>query len=108
MACLIIVYFYAQTTEDSFSHVAFFLLDYVYFENSSSNPYLIRRIEELNKVSYDGNSCKKGKAFFICYCFRQILLNIWLTGCNGLRVSVVAVLPSDAFPFYLNYTQKNY
>lgn len=25
-------------------------LDYVYFENSSSNPYLIRRIEELNKV----------------------------------------------------------
>lgn len=25
--------------------------DYVYFENSSSNPYLIRRIEELNKVS---------------------------------------------------------
>lgn len=28
----------------------FFLLDYVYFENSSSNPYLIRRIEELNKV----------------------------------------------------------
>ena len=27
------------------------LSDYVYFENSSSNPYLIRRIEELNKVS---------------------------------------------------------
>lgn len=26
------------------------LTDYVYFENSSSNPYLIRRIEELNKV----------------------------------------------------------
>lgn len=26
------------------------LADYVYFENSSSNPYLIRRIEELNKV----------------------------------------------------------
>lgn len=25
--------------------------DYVYFENSSSNPYLVRRIEELNKVS---------------------------------------------------------
>ncbi|XP_021471000.1 metastasis-associated protein MTA2 isoform X1 [Oncorhynchus mykiss] len=24
--------------------------DYVYFENSSSNPYLIRRIEELNKI----------------------------------------------------------
>lgn len=28
----------------------FFIADYVYFENSSSNPYLIRRIEELNKV----------------------------------------------------------
>lgn len=26
--------------------------DYVYFENSSSNPYLIRRIEELNKVMW--------------------------------------------------------
>lgn len=26
------------------------LADYVYFENSSSNPYLVRRIEELNKV----------------------------------------------------------
>jgi len=35
--------------------VFFFFLstaDYVYFENSSSNPYLIRRIEELNKVSF--------------------------------------------------------
>lgn len=28
--------------------------DYVYFENSSSNPYLIRRIEELNKVCQAG------------------------------------------------------
>ncbi|RXN09609.1 metastasis-associated MTA3-like protein [Labeo rohita] len=27
--------------------------DYVFFENSSSNPYLIRRIEELNKRSAD-------------------------------------------------------
>lgn len=26
------------------------IADYVFFENSSSNPYLIRRIEELNKV----------------------------------------------------------
>ncbi len=26
--------------------------DYVFFENSSSNPYLIRRIEELNKVHF--------------------------------------------------------
>lgn len=28
----------------------FSVADYVFFENSSSNPYLIRRIEELNKV----------------------------------------------------------
>lgn len=28
--------------------------DYVYFENSSSNPYLVRRIEELNKTA-NGN-----------------------------------------------------
>lgn len=31
-------------------HVSF--ADYVFFENSSSNPYLIRRIEELNKVQH--------------------------------------------------------
>lgn len=34
-----------------FKESFFFLSDYVYFENSSSNPYLIRRIEELNKVN---------------------------------------------------------
>jgi len=35
--------------------------DYVFFENSSSNPYLIRRIEELNKVS-DKRMCVLLKA----------------------------------------------
>lgn len=30
----------------------FGVADYVFFENSSSNPYLIRRIEELNKVLF--------------------------------------------------------
>uniref|UniRef100_A0A8C6PR61 Metastasis associated 1 family, member 2 n=1 Tax=Nothobranchius furzeri TaxID=105023 RepID=A0A8C6PR61_NOTFU len=34
--------------------VLLFVPDYVYFENSSSNPYLIRRIEELNKTA-NGN-----------------------------------------------------
>uniref|UniRef100_A0A8C7ZRK8 Metastasis associated 1 family, member 2 n=1 Tax=Oryzias sinensis TaxID=183150 RepID=A0A8C7ZRK8_9TELE len=34
--------------------VLFPVSDYVYFENSSSNPYLIRRIEELNKTA-NGN-----------------------------------------------------
>uniref|UniRef100_A0A096LT94 Metastasis associated 1 family, member 2 n=1 Tax=Poecilia formosa TaxID=48698 RepID=A0A096LT94_POEFO len=36
------------------SNSIFVVSDYVYFENSSSNPYLIRRIEELNKTA-NGN-----------------------------------------------------
>ncbi|XP_016079144.1 PREDICTED: metastasis-associated protein MTA1, partial [Miniopterus natalensis] len=38
-------------------------LDYVYFENSSSNPYLIRRIEELNKTA-NGNVEAKVVCFY--------------------------------------------
>lgn len=34
--------------------------DYVYFENSSSNPYLVRRIEELNKGSLRRNLSSLG------------------------------------------------
>uniref|UniRef100_A0A8C0D5E1 Metastasis associated 1 n=1 Tax=Balaenoptera musculus TaxID=9771 RepID=A0A8C0D5E1_BALMU len=37
--------------------------DYVYFENSSSNPYLIRRIEELNKTA-SGNVEAKVVCFY--------------------------------------------
>nr|XP_039248085.1 metastasis-associated protein MTA3-like isoform X1 [Styela clava] len=37
--------------------------DYVYFENSSSNPYLIRRIEELNKTT-NGNVEAKVICFY--------------------------------------------
>lgn len=32
------------------SLIGFWFLDYVYFETSTSSPYQIRRIEELNKV----------------------------------------------------------
>uniref|UniRef100_A0A8C9QIR9 Metastasis-associated protein MTA1 n=1 Tax=Spermophilus dauricus TaxID=99837 RepID=A0A8C9QIR9_SPEDA len=39
------------------------LADYVYFENSSSNPYLIRRIEELNKTA-NGNVEAKVVCFY--------------------------------------------
>ncbi|XP_012579806.1 PREDICTED: metastasis-associated protein MTA1 [Condylura cristata] len=39
------------------------LHDYVYFENSSSNPYLIRRIEELNKTA-NGNVEAKVVCFY--------------------------------------------
>uniref|UniRef100_A0A3Q2SY72 BAH domain-containing protein n=1 Tax=Fundulus heteroclitus TaxID=8078 RepID=A0A3Q2SY72_FUNHE len=37
--------------------------DYVFFENSSSNPYLIRRIEELNKTA-SGNVEAKVVCFY--------------------------------------------
>ncbi|MGH0114941.1 UNVERIFIED_CONTAM: hypothetical protein FKN15_065865, partial [Acipenser sinensis] len=37
--------------------------DYVYFENSSSNPYLVRRIEELNKTA-NGNVEAKVVCFY--------------------------------------------
>lgn len=37
--------------------ILYFSSDYVYFENSSSNPYLIRRIEELNKVGRSTLCC---------------------------------------------------
>lgn len=37
-------------SSDILNTLLFGVADYVFFENSSSNPYLIRRIEELNKV----------------------------------------------------------
>jgi hypothetical protein len=33
-------------------HFSVVISDYVYFETSSTSPYQIRRIEELNKVRY--------------------------------------------------------
>ncbi|XP_048391890.1 metastasis-associated protein MTA3 isoform X4 [Stegostoma tigrinum] len=44
--------------------------DYVYFENSSSNPYLIRRIEELNKTP-SGNV----EAKVVCFYRRRDISN---------------------------------
>ncbi|PNJ80094.1 MTA3 isoform 14 [Pongo abelii] len=44
--------------------------DYVYFENSSSNPYLIRRIEELNKTA-SGNV----EAKVVCFYRRRDISN---------------------------------
>uniref|UniRef100_A0A7N6BHE0 Metastasis associated 1 family, member 3 n=1 Tax=Anabas testudineus TaxID=64144 RepID=A0A7N6BHE0_ANATE len=41
----------------------FSVADYVFFENSSSNPYLIRRIEELNKTA-SGNVEAKVVCFY--------------------------------------------
>ncbi|XP_042623601.1 metastasis-associated protein MTA3-like isoform X2 [Cyprinus carpio] len=42
---------------------SFGMQDYVFFENSSSNPYLIRRIEELNKTA-SGNVEAKVVCFY--------------------------------------------
>ncbi|KFV64361.1 Metastasis-associated protein MTA3, partial [Dryobates pubescens] len=47
-----------------------FIADYVYFENSSSNPYLIRRIEELNKTA-NGNV----EAKVVCFYRRRDISN---------------------------------
>ncbi|XP_058880792.1 metastasis-associated protein MTA3-like [Acipenser ruthenus] len=44
--------------------------DYVFFENSSSNPYLIRRIEELNKTT-NGNV----EAKVVCFYRRRDISN---------------------------------
>ncbi|KAG8504776.1 Metastasis-associated protein MTA3, partial [Galemys pyrenaicus] len=46
------------------------ITDYVYFENSSSNPYLIRRIEELNKTA-TGNV----EAKVVCFYRRRDISN---------------------------------
>jgi hypothetical protein len=48
----------AHNCEEYFSECLFcnqyyiVIADYVYFETSSTSPYQIRRIEELNKVRY--------------------------------------------------------
>uniref|UniRef100_A0A8B9G4P5 Metastasis-associated protein MTA3 n=1 Tax=Amazona collaria TaxID=241587 RepID=A0A8B9G4P5_9PSIT len=48
----------------------FYKQNYVYFENSSSNPYLIRRIEELNKTA-NGNV----EAKVVCFYRRRDISN---------------------------------
>uniref|UniRef100_A0A673KBD4 Metastasis-associated protein MTA2-like n=1 Tax=Sinocyclocheilus rhinocerous TaxID=307959 RepID=A0A673KBD4_9TELE len=51
------IYLQFLHTHINYNYLQIFFLsttDYVYFENSSSNPYLIRRIEELNKTA-NGN-----------------------------------------------------
>ena len=61
------------TTSDVFAVVVVSVADYVFFENSSSNPYLIRRIEELNKVRKRGGggmqiSCMADCCLCVCVC----------------------------------------
>uniref|UniRef100_A0A8B9LX87 BAH domain-containing protein n=1 Tax=Accipiter nisus TaxID=211598 RepID=A0A8B9LX87_9AVES len=53
-----------------FNIFPFSIADYVYFENSSSNPYLIRRIEELNKTA-NGNV----EAKVVCFYRRRDISN---------------------------------
>lgn len=45
------------------TYLIYFVLDYVYFETSSTSPYQIRRIEELNKTP-SGNVEAKVMCFY--------------------------------------------
>ncbi|KAJ8369341.1 hypothetical protein SKAU_G00093690 [Synaphobranchus kaupii] len=47
----------------SATRAAVLVTNYVYFENSSSNPYSVRRIEELNKTA-NGNVEAKVVCFY--------------------------------------------
>lgn len=64
------------TTHTKTIQFIFFFSDYVYFETSSTSPYLIRRIEELNKVGeiYD---------FHLHFCCCFILLDSFRTRCSA-------------------------
>uniref|UniRef100_A0AAY4BTU1 Metastasis associated 1 n=1 Tax=Denticeps clupeoides TaxID=299321 RepID=A0AAY4BTU1_9TELE len=60
-----------------------FSTDYVYFENSSSNPLLIRRIEELNKTA-NGNV----EAKVVCFYRRRDISNSLITLADKHLLSV--------------------
>jgi hypothetical protein len=40
-------------------------LDYVYFEGNPTEPYLIRRIEELNKVNRFEEEVRRNSSLFV-------------------------------------------
>ncbi|KAG8123212.1 hypothetical protein E2320_018581 [Naja naja] len=66
--------------------------DYVYFENSSSNPYLIRRIEELNKTA-SGNV----EAKVVCFYRRRDISNslIMLADKHAKEVEEESEIPKE-------------
>ncbi|KAF7252631.1 Metastasis-associated protein MTA3 [Varanus komodoensis] len=66
--------------------------NYVYFENSSSNPYLIRRIEELNKTA-NGNV----EAKVVCFYRRRDISNslIMLADKHAKEVEEESEIPKE-------------
>lgn len=57
-------------------------LDYVYFEGNPTEPFLIRRIEELNKVSLKKIEMKNMDELFVFRLHMEMLKHVW-------RVSIV-------------------
>ena len=54
--------------------------DYVFFENSASGPYAIRRIEELNKTATGQIWSKLSSMFWLLYGQLIALTVGWMTG----------------------------
>ncbi len=55
--------------------------DYVFFETSSTTPYQIRRIEELNKVKEGHLRCIRE-----CHCHFQKCVKLWSCVCLSISV----------------------
>ena len=70
--------------------------DYVYFENSSSASYAIRRIEELNKTS---NGAVEARV--ICFYRRQELTASLLAQVCSLRFRILLQWQRQALAFYM-------
>ncbi|XP_072885130.1 metastasis-associated protein MTA1-like isoform X4 [Hemitrygon akajei] len=78
--------------------------DYVYFENSSSNPFLIRRIEELNKTA-NGNVEAKVVCFYRRRDIPSTLIGLAdkhasqeLDNCDPTLLAEVPDVPQETLP----------
>ncbi|XP_072405332.1 metastasis-associated protein MTA1-like isoform X2 [Chiloscyllium punctatum] len=78
--------------------------DYVYFENSSSNPFLIRRIEELNKTA-NGNVEAKVVCFYRRRDIPSTLIGLAdkhasqeLDNCDAILPTEVPDVPQETLP----------
>uniref|UniRef100_A0A669D6N2 Metastasis associated 1 family, member 2 n=1 Tax=Oreochromis niloticus TaxID=8128 RepID=A0A669D6N2_ORENI len=74
---------------------------YVYFENSSSNPYLIRRIEELNKTA-NGNV----EAKVVCLFRRRDISGNLNTLADSNASEYDVIKPDFPFSFFFNLLRR--
>ncbi|KAJ7422090.1 metastasis associated 1 family member 3 [Willisornis vidua] len=72
--------------------------DYVYFENSSSNPYLIRRIEELNKTA-NGNV----EAKVVCFYRRRDISNSLIMLADKHASIKEIIYPGSMMPYGMGH-----